>query len=92
MKFHKKLLAMFTRHELTHIIKKSAIHFTNKDGEIYGIILDTDNIYAELYADSTQNETALIMNFNEGLISPERFRVLFQKSVKFNTMDVWHTD
>ena len=83
MKVHKKFLVMFTDEEIQKIIEKAGGLCINKEGEVHIIIIDSDTIWAELYADDKDCETAQIMNFNEGPNSRERFLELFNKSVNF---------
>lgn len=90
MQFHARFQAAFSAHQLAVIRDKAAAHAVNADGEVYTIIMSTDKVYAELYADDATSNTLSIMDFATGPISAARFWALLAQSVDFPPLDIWH--
>lgn len=89
MSFHPKFAALFSDAQLSALLAAAAIVARNDDGEIYSILLDSDTVYAEIYADHAKADVALIMDFHRGPLTAESFWAAFQRSTQFETVRVW---
>ena len=67
MKHHEKFTDMFSRSELDLIEKCSSLRAWNKQEEIYSIMVDTEGVSAEIYADDPSSQYVRIMCFQPNI-------------------------
>ena len=89
MQFHARFRAVFSEQQLAVIGDKAASHAVNAEGEVITVIISTDKVFAELYADDARSDTLSIMDFAAGPISPSRFWALLAQSVDFPPLEIW---
>ena len=82
MQFHPKFTEMFSRSELDLIEQCATVRAWNKQDEIYSIMVDTEGVWAELYADDPSSQYVQIMCFQpeSGPISREELLQRLRKS------------
>ena len=90
MTFHPKFVALFSDTQSSALLDGAALVARNNDGEITSILLNSDTVYAEVYADHCEGDVVLIMDFHRGTLSAESFWEAFQRSTTFKALEEWN--